>query len=119
MMRAGTSTTDIAEMVEKTLAEFKCKAIENTLTVEIAKNEMEVEKYIMLNPSENQKREDFDIEDNEAYTINIQVSTGEGKVRQSEDSKTSVYRRNNDRSYDLKLKASRQVRIFSGYLADY
>ena len=41
----------------------------------------------------------------EVYEVNIMVSSGEGKAKQS-DPRTTVYKRSNER-YNLKMKASK------------
>lgn len=47
------------------------------------RNEIEGKKQIILNPSENQKREFERVEfgENEVYGVDILISSGEGKVR--------------------------------------
>ena len=47
-------------------------------------------------------------EANEVYCIDVAMSTGEGKGREGED-RTTVYKRNVDVSYRLKMKASKEV----------
>lgn len=40
------------------------------------------------------------------YAVNVMVSSGDGKVRE-QDLRTTVYKRNPNKSYHLKMKASR------------
>ncbi len=53
--------------------------------------------------------EDGEFEENEAWGIDIVVSTGEGKSRVLDEKETMVYKRALDQNYSLKLKASRAV----------
>jgi hypothetical protein len=44
---------------------------------------------------------------NEVYSINIVMSTGTGDAQESKQFKTTVLQRDVEKSYNLKLKASR------------
>ena len=99
---------------------------------------MEGEKQIILNPTDQQKKDmekqtfaevvsQFSSKDasttltnvctlqGEVYAVDILVSTGEGKPKAA-DSRTTIYRRNPDQTYQLKMQTSRkvlsEVRIF-------
>ena len=49
-----------------------------------------------------------EFEENEVYAIDIAMSTGKGRIKLS-DKQTKIFRRDHDKYYGLKLKASKQV----------
>lgn len=51
--------------------------------------------------------EDGEFEENEAWGIDVVMSTGEGKSRVQDEKETTVYKRALDQNYSLKLKSSR------------
>lgn len=79
------------------------------LSHQLDRNQVEAGKEIILNPNENQKRsfKTQTFAENEVYGLDILVSTGDGKVHQS-DLPTTIYRKG-DVSYQLKLQSSRNI----------
>jgi len=68
-----------------------------------------MEKKVIINKAEvDQMVEEFQFEVNQAYSIDIVMSTGEGKTRQIESNST-IYKRNKDVNYSLKSKAARSL----------
>lgn len=59
-------------------------------------------------PQRELEKREFTLEHNEVYSLNIMLSSGEGKVKDSEH-KAMVYQRNVNKSYALKMKSSRQA----------
>jgi hypothetical protein len=55
-----------------------------------------------------QKVESHTFEENEVYAVDVAMSSGEGKPKESEQ-RTTVFKRAVDKSYRLKMKASRWV----------
>ena len=80
------------------------------LTHQILRNVLDGPKQIILNPSENQRKdtETYTFNEGEAYSVDILVSTGDGKPKVL-DTRTTIYKRNSDSVYNLKMKASRAV----------
>jgi len=65
-------------------------------------------KVIINKQTVDQKVEEFEFEDYEVYAVDIVMSTGEGKSRETE-TRTTIYKRAVDQNYLLKLKTSRYV----------
>ena len=65
-------------------------------------------KVILLRSDVDQKVDDQTFELNEVYAIDICMSTGEGKPRENE-LRPTVYKRAVDKSYRLKMRASRYL----------
>ncbi|KAL4564063.1 hypothetical protein LXL04_028113 [Taraxacum kok-saghyz] len=53
--------------------------------------------------------DDVEFEENEVYAIDIVTSTGDGKPKLFDEKQTTIYKRAVDKSYHLKLKASRFI----------
>jgi curved DNA binding protein len=88
------------------------------VTHQILRNVLDGPKQVILNPSENQRKdtETVTFSEGEAYSIDIVVSSGEGKPKVL-DTRTTIYKRNSDAVYNLKMKASRAV--FSDVIKNY
>jgi methionine aminopeptidase len=63
---------------------------------------------ILLKDDPEQKIEEVTFEENEVYIVDVAMSSGEGKPREG-DTRTTVFKRNVDRNYNLKIKASRVI----------
>jgi len=82
--------------------------LQGVLSHELTRYTLDGKKVIINKPEVDQIAEDFTFEANQAYALDIVMSTGEGKTRQ-EHTKTSIYKRNTDVNYSLKLKSSRAL----------
>ncbi|TPX31249.1 hypothetical protein SmJEL517_g05382 [Synchytrium microbalum] len=109
-LKPGRTNVEVTEIIQKAVEEFECKPIEGMLSHQILRNNMEGEKQIILNPTDQQKKdsEKQTFAEGEVYSIDILVSTGEGKPKAA-DSRTTIYRRNPDQTYQLKMQTSRKV----------
>lgn len=67
------------------------------------------QKCILNRSSPDQKVEDATFEENEVYAIDIVVSSGEGNSKVRDEKQTTVFKRELDVEYQLKLKASRTI----------
>ncbi|ULT96538.1 hypothetical protein L5515_011940 [Caenorhabditis briggsae] len=107
-LRPEASNTDVTRNIDKTASEFGLTPIENMLSHQLERNEIEGEKKIIQNSGEKQKGEveKVTIDKHEAYAIDILFSTGKGQPKDM-DTRTTVYKKNESVSYQLKMKASR------------
>ncbi|CAE7589584.1 EBP1 [Symbiodinium microadriaticum] len=62
----------------------------------------------MLREEGDQKVDECTFEVNEVYAVDVAMTTGEGKPRE-QDSRTTVFKRNVDKNYSLKMKAARAM----------
>lgn len=109
MLRPGQhKNMDITDTIQKVVTAFDCKPIENMLSHQLTRNKIDGVKQIIQNPGEKQRQEmeKCEVGQHEVYAIDVLVSTGEGKARDM-DSRTTVYKKNDDIVYSLKMKASR------------
>ncbi|KAL4228794.1 Proliferation-associated protein 2G4 [Mactra antiquata] len=108
MVKPGAENYTVTDGVQRVAQSYKCNPIEGMLSHQLKKNVIDGEKAIIQNPSENQRKEhdkcEFDV--HEVYGIDVLISTGEGKGKES-DTRTTVFKKK-DIVYQLKMKASRQ-----------
>merc|ERR1712235_83382 len=90
--------------------EKKGKAVEGMLSYQMVKDTIDGKKTIIQNPTEKQRQEHENCEFavNEVYAIDMLISTGDGKSRDM-DFRTTIYKREPDQVYQLKMKASRAI----------
>jgi curved DNA binding protein len=107
MMRPGASTYDITDAVGKIAETYNCKAVEGMLSHQLFRNKIDGEKAIILSPTPQLKKEHKKavIAENEAYGLDIIISTGDGKGKEGEQ-RTTVFKKT-EAIYNLKMKASR------------
>lgn len=107
MVAPGGENMAVTDAIQKVARAFECNSVEGILCHQLKRNSYDSDKTIILNPTEQQRREhkSCEFEMHEAYAIDIIVSTGEGKTRQM-DTRTTIFRRTEE-VYKLKMKASR------------
>jgi curved DNA binding protein len=107
-VKPGNTNTQVSKLLEKACEEFGVKPVQGSMSFQVQRNVLEGEKQIILNPAENQSATEVTFEQGEVYTMDLMVSTGEGKLKPS-DLRTTVYKRNPNTVYQLKLASSRKV----------
>lgn len=107
LVKPGNSNNDVTDAVMKVAAEFNCKPVEGMLSHQLQQNVIDGEKTIIQNPSEGQRKDHkkCEFELHEVYGVDVLISTGDGKAKESE-TRTTVYKKT-DTIYSLKMKASR------------
>jgi len=135
MLKPGNVNRDITKIIQKTTKAYHCVPIQNMASYNIEKDVVEGEKSILQNPIDQMQSkmnreknkdesptgtedktketsallgEKASIEVNDVWAIDVLASTGDGKVNPSQI-KTSLYRRDPNSSYQLKMKTSREV----------
>uniref|UniRef100_A0A1I7YJE7 Peptidase_M24 domain-containing protein n=1 Tax=Steinernema glaseri TaxID=37863 RepID=A0A1I7YJE7_9BILA len=109
MLHAGKfKSTEVSAMIDDIAVVYNVKPVENMLSHQVEQNLIDGDKFIVVNPSEEQKTkiESHDFEKYEVYAVDIFMSTGEGKAK-PHTARTTVYRRLEEAVYNLKMKASR------------
>jgi len=108
LLKAGKKNTEISAAIEKVAEEFKVNPVAGVLSHQLEKFVIDGEKVIMNKSDIEQKVEEVEFAANEVYAIDIVMTTGEGKPKESQE-RTTVYKRAVDETYALKLQASRSV----------
>ncbi|KAL3102236.1 hypothetical protein niasHS_003645 [Heterodera schachtii] len=99
---------EVTDRIGKLAKTYGTTPVENMLSHQVERFKTVGEKQIIQNPSEEQKSkvEKCSFENFEVYSIDILISTGEGKAK-THDARTTVFKKADDIVYSLKLKASR------------
>ncbi|EEB89536.1 hypothetical protein MPER_12353, partial [Moniliophthora perniciosa FA553] len=103
-VKVGNKNWAVTEVVQKAAAAWDCKPLKT-------QNVIDGKKRIILNPNEGQKR-DFEaatFAEGEVYGIDILVSSDEDGKARVEESRTTIYQRDSNVTYQLKMKTSRAV----------
>ncbi|KAJ0047324.1 hypothetical protein NL108_001620, partial [Boleophthalmus pectinirostris] len=108
LVKPGNQNTQVTEAWNKISKSFKCSPIEGMLSHQLKQHVIDGEKTIIQNPTDQQKKdhEKAEFEVHEVYAIDVLVSTGEGKAKDG-GQRTTVYKRDPNKVYGLKMKTSR------------
>lgn len=108
LVKPGNQNTQVTEAWNKIAESFKCSAIEGMLSHQLKQHVIDGEKTIIQNPTEQQRKdhEKAEFEVHEVYAVDVLISSGEGKAKDS-GQRTTVYKRDPSKQYGLKMKTSR------------
>eukprot|EP00246_Nothoceros_aenigmaticus_P004341 TRINITY_DN15850_c0_g1_i1.p1 TRINITY_DN15850_c0_g1~~TRINITY_DN15850_c0_g1_i1.p1 ORF type:complete len:400 (+),score=90.65 TRINITY_DN15850_c0_g1_i1:213-1412(+) len=109
LVRPGKKNKDVTEALQKVAAAYDCKVTEGVLSHKVKQFVIDANKVILSSASPETRVDDAEFEENEVYGIDIVMSTGEGKPKLLDEKQTTVYKRAVDKSYHLKMKASRFI----------
>jgi len=94
-------------MIGKVADAYKCSPVEGVLSHQMKKHVIDANKVISSKLSPEQQIQEASIASGDVFAIDIVMSTGEGQPKQLEG-RTTVFKRNVEEKYSLKMKASRQ-----------
>uniref|UniRef100_A0A096MIG1 Proliferation-associated 2G4, b n=1 Tax=Poecilia formosa TaxID=48698 RepID=A0A096MIG1_POEFO len=109
LVKPGNQNTQVTEAWNKIAKSFKCSAVEGMLSHQLKQHLIDGEKTIIQNPTDQQNRKDHEkaeFEVHEVYAVDVLISTGEGKAKDG-GQRTTVYKRDPNKVYGLKMKTSR------------
>ncbi|KAF2073053.1 hypothetical protein CYY_005636 [Polysphondylium violaceum] len=107
LIRPGNKNTDVTDAITKITNAYSVNPVQGILSHELKRFTIDGEKVIFAKVEPGQKAQTHEFQENEVYCIDIVVSTGEGKAKEGNDTCT-IYKRNVDQQYLLKLKSSRE-----------
>ncbi|XP_012679716.1 proliferation-associated protein 2G4b isoform X1 [Clupea harengus] len=108
LVKPGNQNSQVTEAWNKIAESFKCTAIEGMLSHQLKQHVIDGDKTIIQNPTEQQRKdhEKAEFEVHEVYAVDVLISSGEGKAKDS-GQRTTVYKRDPSKQYGLKMKTSR------------
>merc|ERR1739838_1034873 len=107
LVQVGNTDTAVTEAFAKIAGEYKCKPVQGVLSHQLKKHVIDGNRVIISCETAEEKVDEFEFEMNEVYCIDVVMSTGEGKTKETELRHT-VYKRAPDVSYNLKTQKARQ-----------
>ncbi|KAF5747632.1 EBP1 [Tripterygium wilfordii] len=109
LVRPGKKKKDVTDAIQKVAAAYDCKIVEGVLSHQLKQFVIDGNKVVLSVSSPDTRIDDAEFEENEVYAVDIVASTGEGKPKLLEEKQTTIYKRAVDKSYRLKMKASRFI----------
>jgi len=101
---AGNKNTQVTEVINKAVEEFKCKIVKGVYSHKLGKHIIDGDEAIASTIG--QKCEEYTFQVGDVFGIEIFVSSGTGKPRFSE-LKTNIYKRRQENTYLLKSDKAR------------
>jgi curved DNA binding protein len=108
LARPGKKNTDVTQAIRKVADVFKVNPVEAVLSHRMKQDVIDGNQVILNRSEPDQLADEFTFETNQVYAFDIVMSTGDGKTREAA-ARTTVFKRAIDRTYQLKLQASRQL----------
>jgi len=108
LIRQGKTNHEVTEAWEAVAGAFKVNMVEGTLSHQMKRFVIDGNKVIIGKRDHAMKVDTAEFQTNEVYSVDICLSTGDGKPKHSEQ-RTTVYKRAVDKTYRLKMKASRYL----------
>ncbi|CAD7926234.1 unnamed protein product [Amoebophrya sp. A120] len=107
MMQVGNKNTQVTQVIQKSADEFKCQPVAGVLSHLLKRHVIDDEKTILGKETDTDKVDEFEFEVNQAYTLDLMLSSGDGKTKEMECRHT-VYKRAQENQYILKTTKARQ-----------
>jgi len=108
LLQVGNTNTMITDAMGKVCDDFNCKMVQGELSHEMKKHVIDSQKAIIgTMEGHDDKFEEITFEQNEVYCLDVVVSSGDGKCKETE-LRSTVFQRAVDKSYILKSQKSRQ-----------
>jgi len=107
LVQVGNTNTQVTEVFAKVADEFKCKPVQGVLSHQLKKHVIDGNRSIISVTTPDEQVDEFEFEMNEVYCIDVVMSTGDGKTRETE-LRNTVFKRAPDTSYSLKTQKARQ-----------
>lgn len=105
-IKIGNTSSQVTKTISKASSIFNCTPLRGVLSHELKRNTIHGEKRFPNNERIEDKTDEFTFGVNEVYSLDVLVSTGDGKSRGT-DYKTTVYRREPQNNYTLKTTLGR------------
>lgn len=108
LLKNGNTNQQVTAAIKHVSDAFGVRAIGGTVMHQMKQFVVDGSKMILLRAEQDQKIDTCTFETSEVYAIDIAMSSGEGKPRES-GNRTTVYKRAVERKYALKNQASRSL----------
>jgi len=106
-IKPGLTNTKATAVIRACADDFGCNPVQGVLSHQLKKHVIDGNRCILNCQTPEERVDEFEFGLNEVYCIDVLVSSGEGKPRDSEI-RTTVYRRANENTYALKTAKGRQ-----------
>lgn len=108
LMKVGNTNDQISELFAVVASDFGVELLEGVLSHQMKRYVIDGSKVIMNKQTIESRADSWQFEPYEVYNLDVVMSTGDGKAIQK-DTRETVYKRQVDVDYQLKMKTSRQI----------
>jgi curved DNA binding protein len=106
-VQVGKTSSECTSVIRKCADEFGCNPVQGVLSHQIKKHIIDGSQSIINCETADDKVDDFEFGLNEVYCLDLVMSSGEGKPKESE-LRTTVFKRALENNYVLKTQKARQ-----------
>lgn len=107
LIKVGNTNTQVTQVIKKCADEFGCNPVQGVLSHQVKKHVIDCNQAIVNCETVDEKVEEFTFGMNEVYNVDVLVSSGEGKPKETEI-RTTVFKRALENTYTLKTQKARQ-----------
>mmetsp|Transcript_28227 Transcript_28227/g.65270 ORF Transcript_28227/g.65270 Transcript_28227/m.65270 type:complete len:387 (-) Transcript_28227:89-1249(-) len=107
LVQVGKTNMQVTEAIGKIAADFEVKPFQGVLSHQLKKHVIDGNRVIISVETPEEKVDEFEFELNEVYCVDIVMTSGDGKGRESEN-RTTVFKRAVEQNYNLKTQKARQ-----------
>lgn len=110
-IKPSTKNFAITDIVQQISKDHACIPVEGMLSCTHEQNVTDGAKRVILNPSPEQRRDHptESFEEGEVWGVDVLVVTGADGKAKTEESRTTIYKRDPKVNYQLKMQTSRKV----------
>lgn len=101
----GNTNTKLSEAFDKVASSYGVSLCEGVLSHQLKRFVIDGSKAILLKTTTEHQTQEQTFQDFEVYSVDILVTSGSGKLRETQP-KTTIYKRNPEVDYHVKLKSS-------------
>ncbi|CAD8147164.1 unnamed protein product [Paramecium pentaurelia] len=105
-IKPGVTNTSLTKIIQQISDDHKCTPLEGVLSHEVKRHFIDGNKVIINRETQEQRVDEEEIQVNDVIVLDVYITTGDGKTKESE-LRTTVYKRALDRQYQLKTKHGR------------
>lgn len=107
LIKPGHFNNEVTEVIQKVCDSYQVTPLEGVLSHELKKHLIDGNKVILNRETFEQRVDAQEFAVHDVFALDVFVSSGDGKTKEN-DVRCTVYKRAMDRSYQLKIKQSRQ-----------
>lgn len=107
LVQVGNTNTQVTEAFATIASEYECKPLQGVLSHQLKKHVIDGNQCIISTTTPEENVDEFEFGLNEVYCIDVVMSTGEGKGKETE-LRSTVWKRDVEQSYLLKTQKARQ-----------
>lgn len=106
LLKPGAKNNELTPVLSQIAQAYECTPLEGVLSHEVKRHFIDGTKVIINKETPDQKVDEAEVQVNDVFVLDVFVTTGDGKTKETE-LRTTVYKRALDRTYQLKTKHGR------------